>query len=310
MGEEQEIPAKEKIKNGFVTGKWLILNNCHLSLEFMAEMEEILNPKGVVPHEDFRLWITCEPNKEFPLGLLQMAIKVTTEPPKGVKAGMDRTFNTIVNQDFLEKVEPPEKWRSLVFTVCFMHSVVYERRKFGALGFCVPYAFNNSDLEASLAYVEKHMNQCGTLQIPYSWKAIQYVICEVQYGGRITDNMDREMFATYGKLWVQDGVVNSPDYPLVGNYSEFTYKVPDYSEHNRFLDYISQMPGKDSPIVFGLHPNADLTFRLKESIEMINVLIDTQPKEASGGSGMSKEDEVKLRIEKDLMPILPNNFLE
>ena len=50
----------------------------------MAKMEEILNPKGKEVHEDFRLWITCQESKEFPRGLLQMAIKVTTEPPNGI----------------------------------------------------------------------------------------------------------------------------------------------------------------------------------------------------------------------------------
>jgi len=70
MGEEQEKPALEFIKAGFVTGKWVMLNNCHLSLDFMGQMEEILNPKNTEIHEDFRLWITCEPHSEFPLGLL------------------------------------------------------------------------------------------------------------------------------------------------------------------------------------------------------------------------------------------------
>ena len=124
MGEEQEKPAKKNIDIGYMTGKWLVLNNCHLSLEFMAELEDILNPKDKEIHPDFRLWITCEPHKEFPLGLLQMAIKVTTEPPKGIQAGLSRTFSTMVNADFLEKVEPYEKWRNIVFTVCFMHSIV------------------------------------------------------------------------------------------------------------------------------------------------------------------------------------------
>ena len=158
MGEEQERPAEHAIVNaGFRDGKWLVLNNCHLSLEFMAKMEEILNQKGKEVHEEFRLWITCQESKEFPLGLLQMAIKVTTEPPKGLQAGIARTFSTMINQDFLEKVEPYEKWRAMVFMMCFMHSIVQERRKFGPLGFCIPYEFNNSDLEASLLYVEKHM---------------------------------------------------------------------------------------------------------------------------------------------------------
>lgn len=65
-----EGPAKALIDAGFVTGKWVVLNNCHLSLELMAEMEDILNPKDKEIHEEFRLWITCSPHNEFPLGLL------------------------------------------------------------------------------------------------------------------------------------------------------------------------------------------------------------------------------------------------
>jgi len=88
MGEEQEIIAKKHIDDAMRDGFWVILNNCHLSLEFMAEMEDILNPKDKEIHDTFRIFITCEPNKDFPLGLLQTAIKVTTEPPKGISAGM------------------------------------------------------------------------------------------------------------------------------------------------------------------------------------------------------------------------------
>lgn len=124
MGEEQEKIAMEKIKFGFMNGDWIVLQNCHLGLEFMAEMEEVLNPKGIEVNEEFRVWITCEPHPEFPLGLLQMGIKVTNEPPKGLQAGLHRTFTTVVSPDFLEKVEPYDKWRSLLFTTCFLHSIV------------------------------------------------------------------------------------------------------------------------------------------------------------------------------------------
>lgn len=274
MGEEMEKPALEMIKNGFVSGKWVVLNNCHLSLEFMGQMEEILNPKNVEIHEDFRLWITCEPHPQFPLGLLQTAIKVTTEPPKGLQAGLYRTFTTMINQDFLEKVEPYDKWRALVFTTCFIHSIVQERRKFGPLGFCISYEFNNADLEASLMYIDKHMTQCAALNISYSWKAIQYMVTEVQYGGRITDDLDRELFITYGQLWLNDNIFQ-PNYPFNTSITDFHYQIPDCTEHVKYLDYIKMIPERDSPIIFGLHPNADLTFRLKESTEMINTLVDT-----------------------------------
>ena len=91
--------------------------------------------------------------------------------------------------------------------------------------------------------------------------------------------------------------------------TDFNYHIPDYLEHQRFIEYIQKMPSNDGPQIFGLHSNADLTFRLKESIEMINVLVDTQPKEGGSGSGLSREDQVKEKIEKELLPKLPQDFI-
>jgi dynein heavy chain len=76
------------------------------------------------------------------------------------------------------------------------------------------------------------------------------------------------------------------------------------------MEYINTMPGQDSPTIFGLHPNADLTFCLKESVEMINTLVDTMPKDSGGSGGKSLEEEVNEKIEKDLLPQLPANFIE
>lgn len=189
-----------------------------------------------------------------------------------------------------------------------MHSVIQERRKFGALGFCIPYAFNNSDLEASLLYIEKHLTMSQNLGMPLSFKAMQYMVSDVQYGGRITDGLDRELFGTYTALWVQEAVF-TPMYCFNATVTEFNYHIPDASEHIRYLEYIDKMPPTDAPPIFGLHSNADLTFRLNESTEMINTLLDTQPKESSGGGGLSREDIVKEKIEKELLPTLPADFI-
>lgn len=43
---------------------------------------------------------------------------------------------------------------------------------------------------------------------------------------------------------------------------------------------------------------------------MITTLVDTQPKDAQGGSGKSKEEEVKEKLEKDLLPQVPADFPE
>ena len=71
------------------------------------------------------------------------------------------------------------------------------------------------------------------------------------------------------------------------------------------MEYINEMPSADNPPIFGLHSNADLTCSLKDSISMINTMLDTQPKDGGGSGGKSKEEEVRDKIEKDLLPQLP-----
>lgn len=46
------------------------------------------------------------------------------------------------------------EWRQLLFTTCYLHSIVQERRKFGAIGFNVPYEFNQSDLSACTQFLQ------------------------------------------------------------------------------------------------------------------------------------------------------------
>ena len=46
-------------------------------------------------HENFRLWITAEPHPAFPIGLLQMGIKITNEAPVGIRAGLRASYQWI-----------------------------------------------------------------------------------------------------------------------------------------------------------------------------------------------------------------------
>merc|ERR1719409_2583585 len=176
-------------------------------------------------NDDYRLWITCEITPRFPIGLLQMVIKVTLEPPAGLKAGLARTYSTMVSQDMLDKIDH-EKWRTLVFAMCFLHSVVQERRKFGAIGWCVPYEYNNSDLDACLLFLEKHLSTTVMVGSPLSWVTIQYMVAEAQYGGRITDDLDRELFITYTAKWFCDDIFKG-GFTFNNYQAEYNYKIPD-----------------------------------------------------------------------------------
>lgn len=56
-------------------GQWLMLQNCHLLVKWLKELEKALE-RITKPHPDFRLWLTTDPIKDFPIGILQKSLKV------------------------------------------------------------------------------------------------------------------------------------------------------------------------------------------------------------------------------------------
>jgi dynein heavy chain len=311
MGEGQEKYARIAIKEGMETGNWALLQNCHLGLGFMnqidtilddAQKAEIANPKEQQVDEKYRTWITCEPHNDFPINLLQMSIKVTNEPPAGMKAGLHRSYTTAVDTERLQRVEVKE-WRQLVFTICFLHSTVQERRKFGAIGWCIPYEFNGGDLEATLLFTEKHFFAAGN---NLSWQTIQYMLCEVQYGGRITDDWDRILFNNFGDLWMTPHLLDE-DFSFFEGHS-FNYHIPDYESAEGYLEHIADYPSHDSPEIFGLHTNADLTYGTSEANRILQTINDTQPAVVGGTDGGKTKEEIVSEKCAELLEKTPESY--
>ena len=63
----------------------------------------------------------------------------------GLKANLKATYYKMTNQD-LQATDKPEAYRKLLVALCFFHACCQERRKFGPLGWNVPYEFNETDL--------------------------------------------------------------------------------------------------------------------------------------------------------------------
>ena len=158
-----------------------------------------------------------------------MSTKVTNEPPQGLRAGLLRSYTIIVDQDKLERVETAQ-WRNLMYAICFLHSVVQERRKFGPLGWCIPYEFNDGDLNACLTFLEKHLYSSQL-----SWPTLQYMVSDVQYGGKITDDLDRRLFGSYTTAWLSPFTLTpafsfNPSSPINRIPNDFQYSIPDSPE--------------------------------------------------------------------------------
>lgn len=77
-------------------------------------------------------------------------VQVVTEPPNGLKLNLRATYSKISNESMTAC--PHLAFRSLVYVLAFFHAVVQERRKYGKIGWNVPYDFNESDFFVSLIY--------------------------------------------------------------------------------------------------------------------------------------------------------------
>jgi len=301
MGQGQEIKAAELMKAAVVNGSWVLLQNTHLGLGYMRTLEGYIGAMTEVD-PNFRLWVTSEPHPKFPIGLLQISIKMTDEPPSGMKAGLWKSYNSFFTQDWLEAVNR-EEWRPILYALAFLHSTVQERRKFGALGFCIPYEFNGTDLEASALYLRNHMTEVELKKGQPNWVAINYMVCEVQYGGRITDTLDKVLFKTYGE-WALTPKIFDPAFEFSPGYKCMKFgNIPQYHEA------IDLMAPEDHPNVFGMHGNADLTYRTKITKEMLATIMDIQPKDSGGGGdGGPTRDEVILDGAGKMIKEMPKEF--
>ncbi|TKS79492.1 Dynein heavy chain 8, axonemal [Collichthys lucidus] len=208
----------------------------------------------------------------------QSSIKFTNDPPQGVRAGLERTFVGI-SQIQLEVSNLP-MWKPMLYSVAFLHTAVQERRKFGPLGWNIPYEFNSADFTASVEFVERHLDDCGPKK-DVSWVTVRYMLAEVWFSKKMFD----PSFCFYTG-----------------------YKIPVCKTVEEYLEYIQSLPTIDSPQALGLHPNADITYQTNTSAEVLDTITNIQPKESGGGSGATRESIV-YNMAEDMLEKLPPNYM-
>ncbi|XP_071375886.1 dynein axonemal heavy chain 2, partial [Centroberyx affinis] len=287
LGQGQAPNAKRLIEEGVKNGHWVFLANCHLSLSWMPELDKLVEQLQVQEcHPNFRLWLSSSPHPDFPIAILQAGIKMTTEPPKGVKANMKRLYQLVTESQF-SRCSRPVFYRKLLFSLCFFHSILLERKKFLQLGWNIIYGFNDSDFEVSESLLSLYLDESE--EIP--WDALKYLIAGVNYGGHITDDWDRRLLTTYINDYFCDGAANQPFFKLS---SLPTYYIPRDGAQSQYREYISQLPPTEHPEVFGQHPNADIASQIAETRTLFDTLLSLQPQVTSAaatGAGPSREDK-------------------
>jgi dynein heavy chain len=316
--------------------------NCHLAASWLSELEKIvedLRPEKV--DEDFRLWLTSLPTPKFPVSILQNGVKMTNEPPKGLKLNLFRSFKQF-DESYFTATKRPREFKKLLYSLAFFHAVVLDRRKFGPLGWNIRYRFTELDLDVTLQQLIKFIDlyaddgtgsqaakeaekaaalaatpmhaggggsgpaltpsaaaaptsvldmksaRRGSTTAPpiavapgagIPFKIIHFLTYDINYGGRVTDDIDRRTIKTILDDFMCPEVL-SDEYQFTASDK---YKSIAVGNREHYLKSIMAMESVPTPDVFGMHDNADITSAEADTAKMFTTILNLMPRRSAGG---------------------------
>ena len=247
LGQGQGPVAERLVAASTKAGNWVCLMNCHLATSWMSAMEKMVDQFSIKAPEDsnFRLWLTSQPSTSFPVSVLQNGIKLTNEPPKGMRANLIGTFTTL-GEDEWECMDNPRNeryWKKLLVGLSFFHAITQERRKYGPLGWNIRYEFNTSDVLCAKDVLKMFVRNFEEMP----WAAITYITGHVNYGGRVTDDQDRRcLMSILETYYPGENVVQDESYKFSDS---GTYYSPAPGSFKNIMTYFDNLPMVDNPEV-------------------------------------------------------------
>ncbi|KAJ3140439.1 Cytoplasmic dynein 2 heavy chain 1 [Physocladia obscura] len=173
MGQGQGAIAINELRELSAKGGWLCLQNVHLAIKWLPQLEKELGSLNI--HPKFRLWLTSEVHAKFPVTLLQNSLKIT--------------------------VEAPPAW---------YHAIIQERRNYIPQGWNKFYEFSAADLRSS-ADVLTSMCKDSNLKA-VQWPVLNGLLEDAIYGGRIDDIYDDMKLRTYLEMFFNDALPTLADH--------------------------------------------------------------------------------------------------
>jgi len=216
------------------------------------------------------LFLTMEFNPKIPANLIRLSRVYVFEPPSGVKASLQRSFAQTLAAEKTDR-QPVERCR-LHFLLAFLHAVVLERLRYFPVGWSKKYEFSDADQVCARdicdAWVDSvtQKGQASNIspdKIP--WDAIQTILTEAIYGGRIDNEFDHQVLRAFVQHLFREESFNS-DFKLNMTLSrEHDLTSPDARKREQFLQWIDELPAKGSPTWIGLPVHAEQMLRINRA---------------------------------------------
>ncbi|XP_018327462.1 dynein beta chain, ciliary [Agrilus planipennis] len=303
LGQGQEVVAESAMSLAATHGHWVVLQNIHLVRKWLSTLEKKLEQFAACAQKNYRVFMSAEPAATpdahiIPQGILQSSIKITNEPPSGMQANIHKALSNF-NQETLEQCGKEAEFKVILFSLCYFHAVVAERRKFGPQGWNKVYPFNMGDLTISVFVLYNYLE--ANTKVP--WEDLRYLFGEIMYGGHITDDWDRRLCNTYLEEFLQSDLIDGELMLAPG------FPAPPNTDYVGYHNYIDEALPPESPTLYGLHPNAEIGFLTTTAENLFKTVFEMQPRDASvsAATAVTKEDKVK-QIVDEMYEKLPEDF--
>jgi dynein heavy chain len=263
----------------------------------MPRLEAICEQLTPQNHNDFRLWLTSSPSPKFPVSVLQNSVKMTLEPPSGLKQNLLQTYSMFDNK-MLNDCAMPVAYKKLLFAFSFFHALVQDRRKFGPIGWNIPYAFMQEEFDVCQRQLKIFLDEAKDNIIPY--KVLIFLGAEVNYGGRVTDDKDVRLIGNILRRFVNPRILED-DYALSAS---GLYKSIPAGSVEDYIEYIKSLPLNPSAEAFGMHENAEITTNQENTRLILGNVLSIQPRQ-TGGGGKTREQaigEIAIQIQEKTPP--------
>eukprot|EP00701_Giardia_intestinalis_P004984 XP_001708808.1 Dynein heavy chain [Giardia lamblia ATCC 50803] len=343
LGQGQGVIAERMLARAIIEGDWVCLQNCHLCLSWMPNLARFVENlatmdqdgcdiTGAAINRDFRLFLTSLPTSKFPQSVLSSSVKISHEPPRGLKANLILSYMGLTEELHDSVPEAPavlRHWHRLIFGVAFFYSSLLERKRFGSVAYNNPYEFSIPDLEISRKFIRQYLvDSAVALQLTEStvgtsnilgqssgqnflkslsnavpYQTLQYMVGVIAFGGRVTDSLDQRCInAILSCIINPELFTDQPELFLEeGQESKVSPSGKVYKAPNPEMSLAStiewlthEFPVEASPSLFGLHANAELTYQHSEANLIVDSVLSMSPKEADVAI---ENEERKKRIE-------------
>merc|ERR1719456_1699914 len=111
---------------------------------------------------------------------------------------------TKMDDKTLSDCAKPGVYKKLIFGFCFFHAICQDRRKFGPIGWNIPYGFTMEDLVTNRRQLKYFLDNYE--DVPF--QVLQFLGAAINYGGRVTDKQDKRLIESIIKRFICHDVID------------------------------------------------------------------------------------------------------